>query len=127
MRSRSAVDRLVSNAIKFTPSGGAVTVRVGLESGRATVAVTDTGDGIPEEEAAQVFEAFYRGAGVRSKAIQGPGLGLAIAKGLVDAQAGTIVCESADTGGATFRIELLGAAQPLSDVTTGEPEIHDRG
>ena len=73
---------LLDNAIKYTNSGGAVTVRVGAERGHAVIDVQDTGIGIPAAERERVFDRFYRGADARAR-IDGSGLGLAIARGIV--------------------------------------------
>jgi len=80
---------LLDNAIKFTPAQGRVSVRVGRADGCATLAVDDTGPGIPDDQLPHIFERFYRGdparsRGVAGSAAAGAGLGLAIAKWIVD-------------------------------------------
>jgi PAS domain S-box-containing protein len=100
------VDNLVSNAIKFTPAGGTVAVRVGPGPSGAVIEVADTGMGIADEEQDQIFERFFRTRSATDAAIPGTGLGLSISKAIVDAHGGTIGIESAAGRGTTFRIEL---------------------
>jgi signal transduction histidine kinase len=100
------IDNLVSNALKFTPPGGRVDVRVGGDATTVWIEIADTGMGISAAEQLHLFERFFRTAAANSAAIQGTGLGLAIAKGIVDAHAGTIAVRSVEGAGTTFRIEL---------------------
>jgi two-component system sensor histidine kinase ResE len=95
---------LLDNALRHTPAGGRVEVAVGREDGQATVAVRDTGEGIPPEEQAFVFDRFYRGDASREG--RSAGLGLAIARGLAAAHQGTIGLESAVGVGSTFTLRL---------------------
>ncbi|HSP71797.1 MAG TPA: HAMP domain-containing sensor histidine kinase, partial [Gaiellaceae bacterium] len=103
------LDNLVSNALKFTPDGGRVRVRVGREGPSAVVEVSDTGIGIPPEERAHLFERFYRAPAAVERQIQGTGLGLHIAKAIVDAHGGRISVAPHEGPGTTFRVELPGA------------------
>ncbi len=101
------VDNLVSNAIKFTPAGGRVDVRVaGRDENRVGLEVADTGMGISDSDQARLFERFFRTKAAGEAAIQGTGLGLTIAKAIVDAHGGTISLESAVGQGTTFRVLL---------------------
>ena len=93
---------LVGNALRHTPAGGAVAVRVGPAAGGVQVEVTDTGDGIPAADLPYVFDRFYRGEKSRSRATGGSGLGLAIAKAIVDAHGGQITVDSRPGAGARF-------------------------
>jgi signal transduction histidine kinase len=104
------LDNLVSNAIKFTPAGGRVTVRVARVGGDAILAVTDTGIGIPPPEQERLFERFYRATAATEEAIQGTGLGLAITKAIVEAHGGTIGVMSREGFGTTFSVTLPLAA-----------------
>ncbi|MDX6556674.1 MAG: hypothetical protein QOD86_2869, partial [Miltoncostaeaceae bacterium] len=101
-----ALDALISNALKFTPDGGRVDVRVIRRGGAAVVEVADTGPGIPPEEREQVFQRFFRTAGAARGQVQGVGLGLTVVKAIVDAHGGTVAVDSVDGQGATFRVEL---------------------
>jgi signal transduction histidine kinase len=97
---------LVGNAIRYTPAGGKVIVEVTPGATELAVAVCDTGPGIAPADLERVFERFYRGERSRSRATGGAGLGLAIARGLVEAHGGRIWAESAPGQGACFRFTL---------------------
>jgi signal transduction histidine kinase len=105
------LDNLVSNAIKFTPTGGRVSVSAHLDNGSVRLEVADNGTGMSKAEVARLFERFYRTSSATSQAIPGTGLGLSIAKAIVEAHRGAITCESAEGLGTTF-IVTLPAAQP---------------
>jgi signal transduction histidine kinase len=100
------LDNLVSNAIKFTPDGGRVEVRLVADEECAAIEVADEGIGIAPDETAKLFERFFRTRDAERRAIRGTGLGLAIAKAIVDAHGGTIDVTSALGVGTTFRVEL---------------------
>jgi len=100
------VDNLVSNAIKFTPAGGCVTLRCYPVADRIVLEVADTGLGMSEHEQQHLFERFYRTAAADEHAIQGTGLGLTIVRAFVEAHDGTIAVTSASGAGTTFRVEL---------------------
>jgi two-component system sensor histidine kinase BaeS len=103
---------LLDNALRHTPSGGTVTVSASASPGtggadQSVLTVMDTGDGIPAEHVPQVFERFYRGDAARDRAHGGSGIGLAIAKALVEAHGGQLSVTSPGTGqGSTFRIQF---------------------
>jgi two-component system OmpR family sensor kinase len=104
---------LLHNAVKFTPDGGSITVRAGLQNGRVALSVDDTGPGIAPEDLPFLFERFYRGDKARARGDDphagGAGLGLAIAQGLAQAQGGQIEVASTPGAGSTFTV-LLPAA-----------------
>jgi PAS domain S-box-containing protein len=99
-------DNLISNAIKFTPAGGRIDVHVFRSDAAAVVEVSDTGSGIPEDEREHLFERFFRTSGAIRAAVQGTGLGLAIVGAIAASHGGTVSCESAEGGGAKFRVSL---------------------
>jgi signal transduction histidine kinase len=99
-------DNLFSNAIKYTPAGGHVEGTVSQVGHEAVVRVRDTGRGIAESELEAVFTKFFRSGTVRSDAIPGVGLGLAITKTIVDAHGGRIRVESKLGQGSTFEVRL---------------------
>jgi len=108
---RQAALNLIDNAIKYSPVGGNIWVRVGREGDRAVLEVADDGPGVPLEHRAQVFNRFYRVDKARSREAGGAGLGLAITRWAVEAHGGTIAVESpGEEPGATFRVVL-----PLAD------------
>jgi len=107
-RLKQVLLNLVSNAIKYTPTGGQVVMSVGKDGGLAKVSVTDTGPGIPAEDLPYIFDRFYRGekSRTRSKDGKGFGLGLSIAYWIVHSHGGTIEVVSNQPGGTTFQVLL---------------------
>jgi signal transduction histidine kinase len=117
---REVLSNLIDNALKYTPEGGAVHVRVDLDSPKVIVQVTDTGLGIPPEDLPRLFERHFRGVQAQGE-IPGTGLGLAIARRLVEQMQGTIwvfsplqkegwislADQPPERKGTTFRVELL--------------------
>jgi signal transduction histidine kinase len=103
-----ALTNLVGNAVRHTPSGGEVRVQAQRSAAGVQVEVDDTGEGIPPDDLPFVFERFYRGEKSRSRATGGAGLGLAIARGIVDAHGGRIWVENRAGGGARFVFTLPG-------------------
>ena len=99
------LDNLVSNAVKFTPDGGSVEIRVSRD-GEAILEICDTGVGFSEEEAARLFERFYRTDAAVERQIPGTGLGLFIAHAITDAHGGRISAHPREGGGALFRVRL---------------------
>ncbi|MES0855059.1 HAMP domain-containing sensor histidine kinase [Geobacillus sp. G4] len=97
---------LIHNAIKFTPKGGTITIRLHQCGEQAIVTVSDTGPGIHEHDQPRIFERFYKADKSRHRAADGSGLGLAIAKKIVDMHHGTISVQSQPGKGATFTVEL---------------------
>jgi signal transduction histidine kinase len=100
------VSNLISNALKFTPAGGTVTVRVFLDAHNAVLEVADTGIGIPKGEQERLFQRFFRSSTATEQAIPGTGLGLVISKAIAEAHAGSISVESDTGAGTCFRVEL---------------------
>ena len=105
-RIEEALGILVDNACKYTPDGGRVSVTTRRHRDRVVMDVADTGVGIPAEDLANVFDRFYRSDLSRSKDTGGFGLGLAIAKHIVDASGGTIAIRSIVGKGTTFEVSL---------------------
>lgn len=100
-RIRQVFSNLLANALRYSPSGGVVSIRYTQGDGRALIEVLDTGPGIPAEELTHIFERFYK-----STDSGGMGLGLAIAKHLVEAHGGTLIAKSAPGQGTTMLISL---------------------
>jgi signal transduction histidine kinase len=112
---------LLDNAVRFTRPGGEVVVSTRRAGDRCTVRVADTGPGIPAEHLPFLFERFYRVDQARTRGQGGTGIGLAIARSVVEAHGGTIRAESeVGTGSAfTFDLPLAGAEATRPKVTTG--------
>ena len=103
---------LLGNALQYTPQGGRVTVTAGREDGRLVVRVSDTGMGIDPEDLPHLFERFYRADKSRARAGGGSGIGLTIARHLVEAHGGRLWAESAGPGqGSTFTFTLPAPGQ----------------
>ena len=103
------LSNLVTNAIKFTPSGGKVTIGMKKEGGYVQLTVSDTGQGIQKEDLPHIFEPFFQG----DNSQMGTGVGLSLVKQLVEAMEGTISVESTYGEGATFIVEM-----PIKEVRT---------
>ncbi|MFH1981700.1 MAG: response regulator [Pseudomonadota bacterium] len=97
---------LITNAIKYTPDAGVVTVAAAAAAGTLTIRVSDTGFGIADSEKNRVFDRFYRIKNEQTRYIQGTGLGLSIVRGIIDAHDGHIAVEDGPNGGTTFRVSL---------------------
>ncbi len=106
------IDQLLDNAIKFTQPGGKVAVKASLDSGTVTVAVMDSGIGIPQEHLDEIFEAFHQLDGNATRRYSGTGLGLAMVRRIVDAHGAQIQVDSAPGKGSRFQFSLLVAKVP---------------
>ncbi len=113
-RFRQIVLNVLSNATKFTPEGGSITVEVAGSGDQVCIRITDTGIGIRPEDAAKVFEAFRQIDGSLSRRYNGTGLGLALTQRLVELQGGTIGFESEPGVGTMFTITLPVVREVLS-------------
>jgi two-component system OmpR family sensor kinase len=109
-RLRQVADNLIGNALQHTPRGSPITVTVQDQAGRAQLSVADHGPGLTADQAAHVFERFYRTDRARSRARGGTGLGLSIAAALIAAHDGTITVGSQPGRGAAFTVSLPLAA-----------------
>jgi two-component system OmpR family sensor kinase len=105
-RLRQVLDNLFANARSHTPAGTRVSVELQRVEGQAKLSVADHGPGLTEEQAARVFERFYRADTSRARASGGVGLGLSIVAAVTEAHGGTASAEPTPGGGATFVITL---------------------
>jgi len=112
-----AIDNLVGNAVKYTPAQGKITVTISNSNGCARIMVADTGYGIPAQAQAKLFQPFFRARTRATADIPGSGLGLSLAKAVIEAHQGKLWFESEEGRGSTFFVELPIA---LVTVTPGE-------
>ena len=110
---RQILANLLSNAIAFTPRGGLITVQVRRDGDRMTLAVRDTGIGVPSTELSRLAEPFYRGSSARGRAERGSGLGLTMVRDLAALQGGRVTFASGPAGGLAATVSLpIDAGRP---------------
>jgi len=97
---------LITNAVKYSPAGGEIVVRVQDQPGEVVLSVTDHGIGIPKEKVSQLFQPFYRVQQAETRNIEGLGLGLALTRAIVEAHGGRIWVESEHGKGSTFSFSV---------------------
>ena len=107
-----AVHHLLNNAIKFSPNGGTITMRIRLEDETLHAEIKDDGIGIPSEALPFVFERFYQVDGSTTRQFGGAGLGLAVVKQIIEAHDGQVGVYSAEGEGSTFYFRLPLASPP---------------
>jgi signal transduction histidine kinase len=105
-RLRQVMDNLVNNAIKYSPDGGLIEISGSVDEKTVTVSVRDQGVGIPEREQERIFERFYRVDDTLSRRTKGAGLGLYLARTIIEAHGGRIRVRSKPGQGATFMFTL---------------------
>jgi signal transduction histidine kinase len=103
---RQVILNMVSNAIKYTPPGGRIDIRLSQEDGLILWAIKDNGIGIPKANQARLFEKFYRAENVYKMETEGTGLGLHLVKMIVEKSGGQVWCESEENQGSTFQFRL---------------------
>ena len=118
------LDNLIDNAIKYTPSGGQVDVRLEEQPAGAVISVSDTGIGIPQEALSRLGEEFFRARNARRSGIVGTGLGLSIVKQLVEHFGGLLSIHSVEGEGTTFKLALQMA--DTDDETEGASHPENR-
>ncbi|MDP9887123.1 sensor histidine kinase [Pseudarthrobacter enclensis] len=112
LRIGQVLDNLVSNAIKYSPDGGRVSISARADNQWVRLSVTDTGMGMSTEDAAKAFNRFFRSESARRAAIPGAGLGLSITRMIVERHGGSIMCESGEGQGSTFTVTLPAEGPP---------------
>jgi signal transduction histidine kinase len=105
-RVAEALRNLIANAIKYSPAGGEIVVRVQDQAGEVVLSVSDHGIGIPKEKVSQLFQPFYRVQQAETRNIEGLGLGLALTRAIVEAHGGRIWAESEYGKGSTFSFSV---------------------
>jgi len=115
LRIEQALGNLIANALRHTPPGGMVQIRIDppQDDSMATLSVSDSGEGIPPDALPYVFERFYRADKSRARAEGGTGLGLAITRQLIEAHAGTVTAANRAEGGAILTLRLPAADPSL--------------
>lgn len=103
---REAIANLISNAIKYTPEGGVVDVRVAIQGDCARFEVIDNGYGIPKDKQASLFQPFYRAKSKQTRHIEGTGLGLYLVKNVIDRHHGTLIFKSTEGKGSHFGFDI---------------------
>jgi PAS domain S-box-containing protein len=116
-RIRQILTNLLSNAMKYTPSGGSITIIARGDVGGVRVAIQDTGIGLAPDEQAQLFTPFFRAQHDATQGVGGTGLGLAITRALVELHGGTIAVTSAPGQGSTFSFTLPTSHTPKETAT----------
>jgi signal transduction histidine kinase len=118
VRLGQVLDNLISNAVKFTSTGGRVDVTIAAAADRAVIVVADSGMGMSKDDQDQLFTRFFRAK--TAATIQGTGLGLSITKAIVDAHNGTIAVESKTGEGTRFTVTMPAAGFAEAAVGTRE-------
>lgn len=123
-RLHQVLTNLISNAVKYSPPGSEIIVRVASDQQEACISVQDHGKGIPAQHLQSLFEPFYRTPDARSSPISGTGLGLSICRDIVTRHGGRIWCESEPESGSTFVVALplapqLGSQAPCRHADPG--------
>ncbi len=103
---RMAVDNLVSNAVKYSPVGGRIGIRVARKAEQVVVDVMDEGPGIPNDERERIFEPFFQGRVPTGRHVRGTGIGLSVVQECVEAHGGNVGVRVRPTGGSHFRMTL---------------------
>jgi heavy metal sensor kinase len=118
VRLKQVVVNLLDNAIKYTPEGGKITVRVAAESSWVVLEVRDNGIGISAEALPHVFERFFRSEQIQARKARGTGLGLSMVHSIVDSHGGKVEVESRENQGAIFRVRLPRLEVPAAGLPT---------
>jgi PAS domain S-box-containing protein len=118
-----AITNFVSNAVKYTPEDGQITVRVALNETKVRLEVQDTGFGIPRDQQNNLFEPFYRAKTEETRDIEGIGLGLHVSKNIIERNGGRLIFQSIYRQGSTFGFEMsLYRAATLENIATPQVE-----
>jgi two-component system sensor histidine kinase GlrK len=120
---RLILDNLLSNAIKYSPKGGAIYLSATSDAEQLLLDVADTGAGIPYDERAHIFEAFYTGKAARGTSVKGTGIGLSVVLEFVAAHGGTVQIVDGQFPGAHFRITM--PLQTRASHGSGGPAAHE--
>jgi two-component system sensor histidine kinase KdpD len=117
-----ALSNLIENAAKYSPNGSEIVLDGTIQDGILRISVRDEGPGIRPDDLDHVFDKFYRGTHKFSKRVEGTGMGLAIAKGIVEAQGGKIWVQSTSDRGTTFAFSLPVETRQVSQLPASEED-----
>jgi signal transduction histidine kinase len=106
LRLEQVLQNLLSNAMKYSPAGGPITMRVERQAGEVSVSVADEGIGIPQASLPKLFQRFYRADNVDPQQISGMGIGLYVVRAIVELHGGRVEVASREAGGSIFTIYL---------------------
>ena len=106
LRLEQALQNLLQNAIKYSPNGGLVTVRIERQHDQATIAISDPGIGIPEAAQAHLFQRFFRASNTKKVGVSGFGIGLFVVHEIVTLHGGVVEVSSTEGRGSTFTVRL---------------------
>lgn len=123
VRIQQVLNNLVSNAIKYSPEGGTITVTAEQNATEASISVRDSGPGIPPDDQLRLFEPFHRAKRAAESNIPGVGLGLFVSRRIVEAHGGMLVVHSAEGQGATFTIRLPMSAKRQGSTPPRPPRV----
>jgi signal transduction histidine kinase len=125
LRLEQVLQNIIQNAVKYSPSGGMITVRAAAQNGHACISVSDEGIGIPQESLAHLFQRFYRAENAEAKHISGMGVGLYLVKEIIGLHGGTVEVASSEGVGSTFTVRLpqaeTGSDQRPDEVSAEHP------
>ncbi|MBG0817684.1 ATP-binding protein [Planomonospora sp. ID82291] len=120
VRLRQALDNLLSNAIRYTPVGGSVTVTAEGKGDETIISVADTGIGVPAEEYPRLFDRFFRASTAQEAGVEGTGLGLAVTRAIVEAHGGSVAAAPRKGGGTVFTVRLPAADPDRADAADAD-------
>jgi two-component system, sensor histidine kinase len=127
VRMEQVVSNLIGNAIKFTPPGGSIAIKVEASEGDAMLTISDSGRGIPADLIDKVFDPFVQGGQTADRAQGGLGLGLALVKTIVELHGGTVSARSEGAGlGSKFTVQVPRIREAAGVETAGQPRAGDR-
>jgi len=118
---------LLENVVGYTPPETHVWIRGHADGSTVVLSLEDDGPGVPPEALAHLFEKFYRVTGRREGSRRGTGIGLSVARGLVQAMGGSIIAAARPGGGLAFELRLISAPPPTVSATREEPSLEDAG
>ncbi len=121
---RLILENLLSNAVKYSPKGGTIHLMARTQGAQLVLDVADGGPGIPAEDRAHIFDAFYTGRAARSTAVKGTGIGLSVVLEFVSAHGGTVQIIDGQFPGAHFRITMPMQATPNQSQPSPPPKAH---